>query len=92
LLEAFYFRKPVLVNRYATFITDIEPKGFRVITMNGFLTRNVLEQVRQVIASADYRREMVDHNFELGKKFFSYSVLRRKLRSLITAFTGLDEL
>ncbi len=92
LLEAFYFRKPVLVNRYAIFIADIEPKGFKVVTMDGFLTRTVLEQVRKVISDAKYRQEMVDYNFELGKKFFSYSVLRRKLRSLITAFTGLDDL
>lgn len=92
LLEAFYYRKPVLVNRYSIFISDIEPKGFKVITMNGFLTRNVLEQVRKVIADKKYRNEMVDHNFGLGKKFFSYSVLRRRLRSLITAFTGLDDL
>ncbi len=92
LLEAFYYRKPVLVNRYAIFISDIEPKGFEVITMNGFLTRNVIEQVRRVIADEEYRRQMVDHNFELSKAFFSYSVLRRKLRSLVTAFTGLDDL
>ena len=92
LLEAFYYRKPVLVNRYAIFISDIEPKGFKVITMNGFLTRKVLEQVRRVISDESYRTQMIDRNFELGKKFFSYSVLRRKLRSLITAFTGLDDL
>ncbi len=92
LLEAFYYRKPVLVNRYAIFICDIEPKGFKVITMNGFLTRNVLEHVRKVISDEQYRTEMVEHNFKLGTKFFSYSVLRRKLRSLITAFTGLDDL
>jgi len=92
LLEAFFYRKPVLVNRYAIFISDIEPKGFRVVTMNGFLTRSVLDQVRRVIADEEYRQEMVDYNFELGKAFFSYSVLRRKLRSLITAFTGLDDL
>ena len=92
LLEAFYFRKPVLVNRYSVFISDIEPKGFKVIAMNGFLTRNVFEQVRKVIADEKFRQEIVDHNYELGKKFFSYSVLRRKLRSLITAFSGLDDL
>jgi len=92
LLEAFYYRKPVLVNRYAIFISDIEPKGFKVITMDGFLTRNVLEHVHKVIADRAYRDEMVEHNFQLGTKFFSYSVLRRKLRSLITAFTGLDDL
>jgi glycosyltransferase involved in cell wall biosynthesis len=92
LLEAFYYKKPVLVNRYAIFIADIEPKGFQVITMDGFLTRHVLDQVRRVIADDEYRTEMVERNYELGKKFFSYSVLRRKLRSLITAFTGLDDL
>ncbi len=92
LLEAFYYRKPVLVNRYAIFIADIEPKGFQVITMNGFLTRHVLEQVRRVIGDDEHRTQMVDQNFELGKKFFSYSVLRRRLRSLVTSFTGLDNL
>jgi len=90
LLEAFYYKKPVLVNRYAIFISDIEPKGFRVITMNGFLTRGVIEQVRQVIEDHQYRNEMVETNFELGKRFFSYSVLRRKLASLVTNFMGLD--
>ena len=92
LLEAFYYRKPVLVNRYSIFISDIEPKGFKVITMDGFLTRNVIEHVRKVIADETYRQEMVDHNYELGRAFFSYSMLRRKLRSLITTFTGLDDL
>ena len=92
LLETFYYRKPVLVNRYSTFIADIEPKGFEVITMNGFLTRHVLDQVRRVIADDEYRTRMVSQSFELGKKFFSYAVLRRKLRSLITNFTGHDDL
>ncbi len=90
LLEAFYYRKPVLVNRYSIFVADIEPKGFRVISMDGFLTRRVLDQVRRVIDDTQYRDEMVQKNFELGKAFFSYSVLRRKLRSLITNLTGLD--
>ncbi len=92
LIEAFYYRKPVLVNRYSIFITDIEPKGFRVIPLNGYITRKVIEQVREVINNPQYREEMVNHNYELGKKFFSYSVLRRKLRSLITNFTGMEEL
>ena len=92
LIEAFYYRKPVLVNRYSIFVTDIEPMGFRVITMNGYLTRDVVSQVRRVIDDPVYRDEMVNHNYELGKRFFSYTVLRRKLRALITNFTGMDDL
>jgi len=92
LLEAFYYRKPVLVNRYSIFIADIEPRGFKVITMDGYLTHNVVDQVRRVIEDDEYRKEMVDHNYELGRKFYSYAVLRRKLRAMVTNVTGLDEL
>ena len=92
LLEAFYFRKPVLVNRYSIFVADIEPKGAKVIAMDGYLTKDVVNKVQRIIDDPDYREEMVDFNFEIGKAFFSYSVLRRKLRALVTNFTGQDDL
>ncbi|MFZ5830001.1 MAG: glycosyltransferase [Planctomycetota bacterium] len=90
LLEAFYFRKPVVVKRYSIFITDIEPKGFRVIPVDTYPNGEVIEQVRRVIADPHYRRELVEHNYDLATTFFSYSVLRRKLRSLIANATGID--
>ena len=83
LLEAFYFRKPVLVNRYSIFVTDIEPRGARVITMNGYVTRDTIAHVRRVIEDADYRQEMVDHNFELGK-------IVLQLHRVATQAAGLD--
>jgi len=89
-LEAAYFRIPVLINRYSIFTRDIEPKGFKVPVMDGFLTRQVAEEVRQFIEDADHRRQCVNHNYEVAKRFYSYSVLRRKLRTLITNITGLD--
>ena len=92
LIEAFYYRKPVLVNRYSIFVKDIEPKDFQVITMNGYLTREVIADVRRVIEDPEFRQQMVDQNYELGRRFFSYGVLRRKLRALITNYTGMDEL
>ncbi|MCA9235842.1 MAG: glycosyltransferase family 4 protein [Planctomycetales bacterium] len=92
LIEAFYYRKPVLVNRYSIFVSDIEPKGFDVITMNGFMTKDVVGKVRKVIEDPAHREAMVERNFALGTRFFSYAVLRRKLRALITNVTGLDDL
>jgi mannosylglucosylglycerate synthase len=92
LLEAFYYRKPVLVNRYSIFISDIEPKGFRTIAMDGYLTRDVVQHVRRVINDPEYRQEMVDQNYELGKAFFGYTMLRRRLRVLITNITGMEDL
>src|SRR5690606_3954972 len=77
LLEAFYFRKPVLVNRYSIYQTDIEPRGFRVLTMDGFMTKKLADSVRRVIQDEEYRVDMVEHNYQLATRFFSYSVLRR---------------
>jgi glycosyltransferase involved in cell wall biosynthesis len=31
LLEAIYFRLPVVINRYSIYVQDIEPKGFRLL-------------------------------------------------------------
>lgn len=90
LLEAFYCRKPVVVNRYAVFIADIEPKGFQVIPMSGYLTSDSLAKVKRVIDDEGYRQAMVDQNFELAKVYYSYKVLRRKLRTLVFQLTGED--
>ncbi len=92
LIEAFYYRKPVLVNRYSIFVTDIEPRGFDVISMDGYMTKEVVDRVRRVIDDPNYREAMVEKNFSLSRKFFSYGVLRRKLRALITNVTGMDDL
>ncbi len=91
-LEALYFKVPVLINRYAIFARDIEPKGFRLPVMDGFLTRRVVEEVRRLLEDENYRREVMTHNYEMAKRFYSYSVLRRSMRTLITNITGLDDL
>ena len=82
----------MLVNRYSIFVADIEPKGAKVIAMDGYLTRDVVAKVQRIISDQEYREEMVDFNYEIGKAFFSYSVLRRKLRALVTNFTGQENL
>jgi len=92
LLEAIYFCKPLLVNRYSIFRTDIEPKGFQMIAMDGYLTRQVADQVRRVIDDQKYREHMVKHNYELATRFYSYAVLLRKLRAIVCNFTGQDDL
>ena len=90
LLEALYFRVPIVVNRYSIFIQDIEPKGFRLPVMDGFVTASVLKQVQRILSDREYRQQMVDHNYALGRKFYSYSALRRSLRTIITSLTGLN--
>ncbi len=88
LLEAIYFEKPLLVNRYSIFVEDIEPKKFRFAVMDGFITRSVVEHVRRILEDDDYRQEMVEHNYQVARAYFSYTVLRRNLRTLIAGLTG----
>ena len=82
-LEAVYCKKPVLCNRYAIYRTDIEPCGFDVILMDGFLTDEVVNRVRQVMDDPSRRREMVEHNYEIAREFFSYDRVERELSPIL---------
>jgi glycosyltransferase involved in cell wall biosynthesis len=88
-LEAVYFRKPILVNRYSVFIVDIEPKGFDVIAIDGYVTDAAVREVRKVLTDPRRRKEMTDKNFELARKHFSFQILRKELASQVSAFFGI---
>ena len=79
-LETLYFKKPIVVNTYSIYIKDIKPKGFKVIEIDGYVTDKAVEQTKQVLDNPELRKEMVDHDYELAKKYFSYSVLDQNLR------------
>ena len=87
-LESIYFKIPLLVNRYDSFMRDIEPKGFKTITMDGYITEDILSRIREVLNNPEKRQKMVEHNFELGKQFFGYPVLRNKLKSIVSDAKG----
>ena len=88
LLEAVYFRKPVLINRYSIFIRDIEPLGFDFLTMDGFVTPSQTQEVNEILTNSKKRKKMVDHNYQVAKKFYSYSVVRGILKTAIASLTG----
>ena len=82
-LEAIYFRKPIVVNNYSIYSVDIKPKGFSVIEIDGYVTEEAVEQTRQVLKDKQLREKMVEHNYGIAKRYYSYSVLHKKLKSLI---------
>jgi glycosyltransferase involved in cell wall biosynthesis len=87
-LEAVYFCKPIVVNTYSIYSMDIKPKGFSVIEIDGYVTDEAVRKTRKVLTDTEFRNKMVQHNYETAKKYFSYSVLRKKLRNLIRDCTG----
>ncbi len=88
LLEAIYFKVPLVVNRYSIFIQDIEPKGFKLVVMDGIITKETVSDVRRVLDDSKICQKMVDHNYRVARQYYSYRLLRRCLRSVLTNVTG----
>jgi glycosyltransferase involved in cell wall biosynthesis len=89
-LEALYFKRPIVVNNYTIFKTDIHPKGFRVIEFDDYITDETVEMTRRVLADKEFEIEMCQHNYKLANRHFSYRVLRNKLRVLLGNAFGVN--
>jgi mannosylglucosylglycerate synthase len=91
-LEALYYRRPIAVNHYSIYSIDIKPKGFNVIEFDGYITDEVVAITRDLLDHPDKVRDMAENNYELGKRFYSYGILERNLKTLIVDLFGVDPL
>ena len=82
-LEAIYFRKPIVVNNYSIYSMDIKPKGFSVVEIDGYVTEEAVQLTKKVLSNTEYREKMIEHNYKIATRYFSYAVLREKLKILI---------
>lgn len=89
-LEAVYFKKPILINRYSTFVRDIEPKGFDLVVMDGFLNKKNVQFVKEILENPRRQEKMVEQNYEIATQHYSYSVLRRQLKTILINFFGVN--
>ncbi len=87
-LEAVYFRRPIVVNRYSIYIADIKPKGFDVIEIEGFATHRAIDHIWEVLRDQERRERMVQTNYEIARRHFSYEVLEQKLMHLVRCCEG----
>ncbi len=79
-LEAVYFRKPILMNRYPVFIADIEPKGFDLCLIDGFITGGTVSTIEKILADEGLRSAMADTNYRVAREHFPFE----KLEALLT--------
>jgi len=84
-LEAVYFRRPILVNRYPVYVADIEPLGFDVVAIDGAVTRGTVNAVRRILDEPAVARSMTAHNFDLAAEHFSYAAGRRCLEAVLAS-------
>jgi len=82
-LEAIYFRKPIVVNNYSIYAIDIKPKGFKVIEINDYVNEDAVNLTRKILKSPDLAKKIVEHNYKLGKRYYSCSILKQKLKLLL---------
>ncbi len=85
-LEAIYYKKPIVVNRYSIYIADIEPIGFDAIVIDGFVSSRVTLEIDRILKDKNRSQAMVERNYQLAKRHFSYEVLEEKLIHLIRTF------
>jgi glycosyltransferase involved in cell wall biosynthesis len=89
-LEALYYKRPIVVNNYAIYATDIRPKGFRVIEFDDYITNKTVDDTLRILDDPAYQQEMCCFNYELALRHFSYKVLRAKLQILLANAFGTD--
>ncbi|MEL6307234.1 MAG: glycosyltransferase family 4 protein [Chloroflexota bacterium] len=80
LIETVYFRKPLVVNTYPMYLSDIKPAGIQAVEFSIDITEQTIADTRRLIDDEAYRQAMVEHNYAVGEKNFSYAVLERVLK------------
>jgi glycosyltransferase involved in cell wall biosynthesis len=87
-LEAIYYRRPIVVSTYEIYRRDIQPKGFRVVEFGDFITEDTIHQAQAVLRDPALAAEMTKHNYELGRRHYSYRTLEKRLVALISECLG----
>ena len=87
LVEAIYYGKPTVVNRYTVYDADIRPLGFELIEIDGAITTRTVREVRRALADPKRQARIARRNFELGRLHLSYEVLHRRLARWIRKLT-----
>ena len=85
-LEAIYFRKPLVVNRYSVYTHDIEPLGFRTIEMDEFVSEDTVREARRYLTDPALRAEAAEHNYRIACTYYSYETLEERLRLVLSMF------
>ena len=80
-VEALLARRPIFLNNYKpVYWPDIGSKGFRTVQIeDNVLTDDAVDTVRSILSDPKARRETAEHNFTLGRRYFSFDVLEELL-------------
>ena len=83
LIEAIFYGKPVVVNRYPVYVADIASLGLDLIEIDGRITDETVAAVLASLANPRRQARIAHRNYDIARRRLSYKVLRRRLRRLI---------
>lgn len=86
LLEAIYFKRLTVVNRYPVYNADIGPLGFEFIELDGFVDDKAVQRTQTLLSHPEQVQKMADKNYAIAQENFSLEVLGRKLHEVINNF------
>jgi glycosyltransferase involved in cell wall biosynthesis len=83
-LEAVLSKTPIFVNNYKpVYWPDIGSKGFKTVMIeDNKLTDEAVAEAEKILHNKKLQKEIVEHNYNLGKLLFSFDTLREKLEIL----------
>lgn len=84
-IEAVCFKKPIILTEYNVYKVDIGPLGFKTINMTPEIKKGTIDEVNELIANPNKVKKMVDENFKLGQKNFSFEATKIKIERVINS-------
>lgn len=87
-LEAVYYKRPLVLNNYSIYETDIKPKGFQVIEFDGFISEKTLEESHFILTHPEEVHRRGEHNYALALQYYSFSMLERRMKLLLADIFG----
>ncbi len=87
-LETMYYKRPIVMSTYEIFKTDIRPKGFKVIGFDEFIDDETVLKARTVLRDPAVAQAMLEHNYQLGRRYYSYRTLEKRLAALMSECFG----
>ncbi len=84
-VEAVLSKTPIFVNNYQpVYWPDIGSLGFQTVMLeDNLLTTQSVREIEKVLHNPRLRKEIAEHNYQLGKEFFSFEVLEAKLNRVL---------
>ena len=76
------------MNNYSIYETDIKPKGFKVVEFDGYISDATLKHARHLLTHPQEAAQYAEQNYELARRFYSYTMLERRLGLLLADCFG----